>query len=142
MPVGLHMALYKAFHAQKNRTRPGMMAIGLSPGQPKVLHYLTRHDNCMQKDIAYALDIEPATVSRLLDNMAQAGMIRRAEPGENRRAESVTITGAGREACARWDVLCAEVEADALRDFSAQEKEQFIGYLCRMYWNLTGKPAE
>ena len=136
------MALYKAFHAQKNRTRPGMTAVGLSPGQPKVLHYLVRHDNCMQKDIACALDIEPATVSRLLDNMAQAGMIRRAEPGENRRAESISITQAGREAYARWDVLCTGVEADALRDFSAQEKEQFITYLGRMYRNLTGKPAE
>ena len=49
----------------------------------------------MQKDIAAALDIEPATVSQLLANMEQAGLIRRAEPLQRRRAECVSITEKG-----------------------------------------------
>jgi MarR family transcriptional regulator, organic hydroperoxide resistance regulator len=142
MGVQLYMALYRTFHAQKNRIRPGMTEIGLSPGQPKVLGYLTRQDGCMQKDIAAALDIEPATVSQILTNMAQDGLIRRSCPAERKRAESVYITEKGQEVYEKWQRLCHEVEKAALDGFAESEQEQFIGYLCRMYRNLSGKELE
>ena len=141
MKPQLHMALYSTFHAQKNKLRPGMAAIGLSAGQPKVLTYLSRQNNCMQKDIAAALDTEPATVSQLLNNMDQAGLIKRSEPAERRRAESVSITEKGREWCAKWQVVCQDVEDISLQGFSENEKEQFLDYLSRMYRNLTGKSS-
>ena len=142
MSVTLHTALYKAFHAQKNSLRPGMAQMGLSPGQPKVLRYLAAHDSCMQKEIAEALDIEPATVSRLLTNMEQNGLAARAQPAERRRAESVRITEEGRRALAQWETLCRAVEEKALRDFTETERRQLIGFLCRAYRNLTGKSVE
>lgn len=142
MSVQLYMALYRTFHAQKNRIRPGMMEMGLSPGQPKVLRYLTQQDGCMQKDIAAALDIEPATVSQILTNMAQDGLIRRSSAAERKRAESVCITEKGREVYEKWQQLCQEVEKESLNGFTKSEQEQFINYLCRMYRNLSGKEIE
>lgn len=142
MSVTLHHALYKAFHAQKNSLRPGMAQIGLSPGQPKVLRYLAAHDSCMQKEIAEALDIEPATVSRLLANMEQNGLAARSVPAERRRAESVSITEEGRGALARWETVCRGVEEESMRGFTEEERLQFIDSLCRMYRNLTGKSLE
>lgn len=141
--IELYRALYKTFHAQKNRIRPGMKEIGLSPGQPKVLGYLApRSDGCMQKDIASALDIEPATVSQILNGMAQEGLIRRSCPEERKRAESVFITEKGREAYAKWHQNCLEIEREALQGFDPAERAQFISYLCRMYRNLSGKELE
>ncbi len=139
MPVGLHLALVKTYHAQKNRTRPRMAKIGLSPGQPKVLNYLSRHDRCMQKEIAEASDIEPATVSQILDHMEQAGLVRRSAPAERRRAESVCLTEKGREAYEKWKLLCTQIEAESLKGFTGDETERFLDYLGRMYRNLTGK---
>lgn len=142
MPAQLHMALYNTYHAQKNWLRPGMANLRLSPGQPKILHYLSRRNNCMQKDIAQALDIEPATVSRILNNMVEAGLVQRAAPGARKRAESISITEKGRDALVQWQQLCAEMEAAAMKEFNPVEREQFIEYLCRMYHNLTGKVLE
>ncbi|HWR22336.1 MAG TPA: MarR family transcriptional regulator [Feifaniaceae bacterium] len=142
MPVRLHMALYNTYHAQKNRLRPGMTDIGLSPGQPKILNYLSRRNNCMQKDIAEALDIEPATVSRILNNMVEAGLVRRSPPAERKRAESISVTDKGREAYAKWLRLCAEMEAAAMQGFTRAEQDRFIEYLSRMYHNLSGKVLE
>lgn len=142
MPVQLYMALYRTFHAQKNRIRPGMTEMGLSPGQPKVLGHLSRGDGCMQKEIAAALDIEPATVSQILSNMEQNGLIRRSGALERKRAESVFITDAGREVYGRWQSLCQGVEGEALEGFSEQERQRFAEYLSRMYRNLTGKELE
>lgn len=140
--MGLHMSLVKTYHAQKNRTRPGMVQIGLSPGQPKILTYLSRHNHCMQKEIAEALDIEPATVSQVLNNMAQTGLICRSAPAERRRAESISITEKGRNACQKWQRLCSEIDAVSLGGFTPEEREQFCGYLGRMYRNLTGKSLQ
>ena len=142
MSVTLHHALYKAFHAQQNILRPGMTQIGLSPGQPKVLRYLAAHDSCMQKEIAEALDIEPATVSRLLTNMEQNGLAARSDPAERRRAEAIRITPEGRAALARWEELCRAAEEKSLRGFTEEEQRRFLDYLCRMYRNLTGKILE
>jgi len=142
MKTHLEMVLSRTFHAQKNKIRPRMADIGLSPGQPKVLDYLSRRDNCMQKDIAAAMDIEPATVSQILSNMEQAGLIKRSEPAERRRAESVSMTEKGREYYEKWQLLCKEVETISLKGFSQSEKEQYLDYLSRMYRNLTGKVLE
>lgn len=142
MDTQLYMALYKAFHAQKNRARPRMKQIGLSPGQPKVLRYLSGQDGCMQKEIASALDIEPATVSQILNNMAKNGLVQRAAPLKRRRAESISITEKGRAVYAEWLDLCGAVQKEALCGFSAQEQAMFHEYLRRMYRNLTGKEME
>jgi Transcriptional regulators len=142
MKTNLEMVLSRTFHAQKNKIRPGMAVIGLSPGQPKVLDYLSRRSNCMQKDIAAALDIEPATVSQILSNMEQTGLIKRSEPAERRRAESVSMTEKGREYYEKWQLLCKEVEEISLKGFSQNEKEQYLDYLSRMYRNLTGRFLE
>ena len=139
MAIQLYMALYKTFHAQKNRIRPGMLEMGLSPGQPKVLGFLSHTDSCMQKDIAAALDIEPATVSQLLSNMEQNGLVKRSGCTERKRADSVSITEKGIAAHEEWLKICLAVEKDALNGFTQSEREQFIGYLGRMYRNLTGK---
>ncbi|NLD58122.1 MAG: winged helix-turn-helix transcriptional regulator [Clostridiales bacterium] len=142
MGMQLYMALYRTFHAQKNRIRPGMTQLGLSPGQPKVLSYLSQQEGCMQKEIALALDIEPATVSQILSNMEQGGLIRRSGALERRRAESVFIAEAGREVYEKWQELCRGVEDEALRGFSEDERERFVEYLTRMYKNLTGRELE
>ena len=63
---------------------------GLSPGQPKILSYLIQHNQCRQKDLATYYNIEPATVSRLLANMEEKGLVQR----ESRQGEQ-TIGNCG-----------------------------------------------
>jgi DNA-binding MarR family transcriptional regulator len=142
MNMQLERALCRTFHAQKNKIRPGMADIGLSTGQPKVLDFLSQRDNCMQKDIAVALDIEPATVSQILTNMEQADLIKKSESAVRRRAESVSMTEKGREYYKKWQLLCKEVEEISLKGFSQNEREQYLDYLNRMYRNLTGRVLE
>ena len=138
----LNMAIHRIFHAQKNRIRPEMDRIGLSPGQPKVLSHVYAHNRCMQKEIATALDIEPATVSKILDNMVEAGLVERSAPAERKRAESVSITQKGREYYDKWKTICNDYELVALFGFTEAEKEQLYDYLRRLYQNVTGKPLE
>lgn len=142
MKTPFHLILLKAFHAQRNRVRPSMAEIGLSPGQPKILSHLASHDRCMQKDLAAVCEIEPATVSKLLNGMEEAGLVRRELAQGDKRAGCVSITDKGRALQAQARTRFEEIVARELDGFSEREKEEFTSYLCRMYKNLTGREME
>lgn len=140
MKTSFHFLLFKTFHAQRNKIRLNMIdEYGLSPGQPKVLRYISNHFDCKLKDIASECDVEPATVSKLLNSLEEMRMLTRQIDKNNKRALQLRITKRGLEALKKWDIHCDEVEELSLDGFSLEEKEQFEGYLSRMYTNLTGK---
>ena len=139
MKTPLYMLVFKAFHAQRQKNRMNMNAFRLSPGQPKVLRYIQNHKDCKLKDIAKECDIESATVSKMLDNLEEKGMIIRNINPQNKRAYQVNLTDKGRSALQKWEEHCMEVEQISLQGFTPEEKEQFQNYLSRMYTNLTGK---
>lgn len=139
MTTPFHLAVSRVFHAQKNKLGPRMAEIGLSSGQPKILYFLVTRGECMQRDIAALCDIEPATVSRLLENMELQGFVQKRISLQNRRAVYVSIADKGRDAYEKWEEICTGVDANSLRGFSAAEKRTFFDYLNRMYRNNTGR---
>lgn len=139
MKTSFYYALYKTFHAQKNVIRPGRIRIGLSVGQPKILTFLVQNGPCLQKDLAAAFDIEPATVSRILNNMEHSGLVERTRLTDCRRAIQITITPKGQELQKQWVELCTGVEKIGLAGFTEEETEQYKGFLARTYHNLTNQ---
>lgn len=134
-----YILLLKAFRAQKNLVRPAMARLGLSPGQPKILTFLTLQKSWNQRELAQACEIEPATVSRLLDGMEGRCLIeRRAVPGD-KRALSISITEKGRHSQQKMEAAYSAVTEQSLQGFTPQERQQFEQYLRRMYKNLTGR---
>lgn len=142
MKTLFHMILFKTYHAQRNTIRLNMKDYGLSPGQPKVLRYIHEHKDCKLKDIATACDVEPATVSKLLNTLEDAGMLTREVDQDNKRALQLRITKQGETSLIYWNAHCKEVEEQSLQGFSETEKRQFEEYLGRMYHNLTNRTIE
>lgn len=143
MSMPFNLLLLKTFHAQKNRIRPLMAEIGLSPGQPKVLAFLDVHSEVSQKDLAIACDIEPATISKLLDSLEQKSLIVRSNRPGDRRVIAVRLSESG-EQLVREQILprYAEVNGASLAGFSDEEKQRFEAYLRRMHKNLCGALIE
>lgn len=139
MNVPLYMLIFKTHHAQRRKNRANMSSFNLSPGQPKVLRCISERSDCKLKDIADECDVEPATVSKMINALEEKGMLTRQVNPQNKRAYLLNITEAGREALRKWDEHCLEVEEQSLAGFSDEEKEAFRDYLSRMYLNLTGK---
>lgn len=109
---------------------------GLSSGQPKILEYLYEHDGSVQKDIAQACNIEPATVTSLLSRMEKSEIIERKMQNNNRRFWYVYLTEKGREEAVYVKRAFDTVKEIALKDFTNKEKELFIEYLKRVNKNL------
>lgn len=140
MELPFNLLILKVFHAQKNQVRPKMTEIGLSPGQPKVLTFLALHGPCLQKKLADACDIEPATISKLLHSLEELELIERNNRPGDRRATEIKLTQAGQELFE--NEIAGRIDAintTSLSGFTENEREQFILYLKRMYRNLTGQ---
>lgn len=142
MKTPLHLALLKTYYAQRNLVRPAMAEIGLSPGQPKILNYLAEHDHSLQKDVAARCEIEPATVSKLLDGMERAGLVERSAVEGDKRATRVAITEKGRELQKQAKERFRAIVKRELKGFSKEEAERFFTYLSRVYHNLTGREID
>ena len=108
----------------------------LSSGQPKVLEYLFAHDGAVQKEIAEACLIEPATVTSLLSRMEKQGLVTRQINKDNRRFWNVYLTEQGKKDAEYVNETFKEKEAEALKGFSKEETNILLKYLGRIHENL------
>jgi MarR family transcriptional regulator, transcriptional regulator for hemolysin len=70
--------------------------VGMTRAQWAVLLRLERHEGLKQSDLAEILDIQPITLTRLVDRLCDSGLIeRRADPND-RRAKRLHLTEAAR----------------------------------------------
>lgn len=108
----------------------------LTPGQPKVLEYLKDHDGAVQKEIASACHIEPASLTSILNGMEKKGLILRKMRHDNRRYLYVYMTEKGKEALRYVESIFSKIESTALNGFSKEEVEQLIVFLSRIHSNF------
>ena len=114
----------------------------LTSGQPKVLDYLKYHDGAVQKEIAAACHIEPATITSVLLGMENKGLIIRKNLNGNRRSLYVYLTDKGRELAQRIEAEFDIIEENALNGFNVEEKEMLNLFLTRIHENLHQKGAD
>ena len=131
----MHMLLYRAYHAQTNYLRPRMAHLGLGPGQPKLLAYLAVHGTSTQHEMATYFEVDDAAISRMLDLLRQAGLVRTTR-GQDRRTKTVELTATGHGALAAWDSVCDNEQDVMLAGLSAEERATLAGLLARVHANL------
>lgn len=113
-------------------------ALGLSPGQPKILEFLAAQGEHEQKAIADYCEIEPATVGSILTRMETAGLVvRRNRPG-NRRSLYVSLTPRGQELAGALNGIFAEAEAQITAGLTAEERQTLTGLLEKCLQNGKG----
>lgn len=114
-----------------------LIKIGLTPGQPKVLEYLNEHDGSIQKDIAHGCNIDPATLTGILDRMEEKNLIERRSINGNRRSSHVYLTECGKKYSE--DVLRVFIKEEniAFKGIDEYEQTQFIDILYKIYSNMT-----
>lgn len=130
----LHYLLMKSHTLLHRRIASGAAELGLTPGQPKVLDFLSRYGESDQKTIADYCEIEPSTVGSILLRMEKSGLVMRRQREGNRRSLYVSLTEKGRKAAEEMQNVFAGAEAEAAAGLSAEEAEE----LKRMLLNLCG----
>lgn len=132
----------KSTIAFRKLTTPLWQSIGLSAGQPRVLEYLSRNDGCIQRELADACMVEPATVTSVLANIEKKGLIERKVVQGNRRETRVFITQTGRETVKKLQGIFEQIDETCLEGFTEQEKELYLEFSRRCYKNIMGKDMQ
>lgn len=106
--------------------------IGLTAGQPKILDYLGRHNGCVQKNIAEGCQIEPATLTGILNRMEEKGLIERRTEQGNRRSFYIYLTELGWQKQREIGAIFQRQEQQLLACLTAQEQQQLLAILQRL----------
>lgn len=113
--------------------------LGVSRAQWQVLFALSRNEGINQAGLADALDVETITVGRMVDRLAEAGLVeRRADPAD-RRAWRLHLTSAAHPLLADLRPVVDGVVAETLAGFDAAETEMLSALLARVRNNLAGR---
>ncbi len=142
MEETFYRLLFRAFHGQNNKLQETFDELGIGRGQPKLLTYLEQFGDSSQIDIANYFNIDPASVSRMVDTLYKNGLVCRIEDKECRRANKLSLTPKGREVVYVWHEKSAEVERIMLEGFSSCDVELFKGYLKRVISNFNKDSAD
>lgn len=132
----LGFLLHDATRLMRKRFEAKASAYGLSSAQWRLLARLVKDEGVAQARLAELLEIEPISVSRLLDRMEEGGWIERRPDASDRRVRMVFPTGKSRDAFSVIKGMAGEVYDAALAGLSAEEKRQLIKGLNAIIVNL------
>src|SRR3954465_9694146 len=87
--------------------------LGVTGAQWKVLFKLSLKPGLRQVELADMLDIEPITLTRILDRLQEAGLIERSPAPDDRRAWRLHVTAKARPLVTKLRAIADEMTADA-----------------------------
>lgn len=82
-----------------------------------------------QVTLAEHVGIEGPSLVRLLDQLCAAGLVRRDEDPEDKRAKTITLTDEGRAVTARMEARLVSLRARLLEDVSREDLETTLRVL-------------
>jgi MarR family transcriptional regulator, transcriptional regulator for hemolysin len=109
---------------------------GISRAQWAVLIRIDRTEGLKQSELAEALDLQPISLTRLLDRLADNGLIeRRADPND-RRANRLYLKPAAKPLLGRLSELGADMMETVLEGLDAKSVDRMLSELGMVKDNL------
>jgi MarR family transcriptional regulator, transcriptional regulator for hemolysin len=109
---------------------------GITRAQWVVLVRLDRSEGLKQSELAEILELQPISLTRLLDKLCDSGLIERRGDPIDRRAKRLFLTPAARPLLEKLGALGEELMATALAGVAPGSVEQTIAQLAVVKENL------
>ena len=110
--------------------------LGLYRGQPSVLQALWEQEGLMHTELARRLQVQPATITKMLQRMEKAGFIERRPDPEDQRVSRVYLTDAGRAVRADVQQVWRQLEEEAFAGFTLEERVLLRRFFLQVRENL------
>ncbi len=117
----------------------------LSGSQARTLHFIAYRSEegvVCQRDIEEAFDLKPSSVSLLLRNMEQRGLILRQSVEGDGRLKSVHLTPEAKELSQRLVDTLVGMETVVSRGVTPEEREVFLAVIEKIHINLKANQQE
>lgn len=115
-------------------------AIGITRAQWRVMVVLSRNEGANQGALADLLEVEPITLCRMIDRLADAGHVERRRDPADRRAWNIYLTDRSRPLIEQLRGLAEEVVGEALAGLDAAALDRFTRSLHTIRDNLLAPP--
>ena len=109
---------------------------GISRAQWTVLMRLDRFEGLKQSELAEVLDLAPISLTRLLDRLAENGLIERRPDPNDRRGKLIALTDEGKRVIDETIGRHVANEARLLSVLTAAEQEKLNGLLGKLIAGL------
>jgi MarR family transcriptional regulator, transcriptional regulator for hemolysin len=102
---------------------------GLTRAQWAVLAKLERTEGLKQTEIADLMEMQPITLTRLIDKLCDAGLIERRSDDSDRRVNRLYLTEAAKPLMSKLAVLRSEITQTALASLSNADTHRLVDEL-------------
>ena len=110
-------------HALRKAFDRRAVGLGVTRAQWKVLFKLTRCPGMRQIELADMLDIEPITLSRIVDRLEEAGLVERVADPADRRAWRLHVTARAQPLVEKLRALADEMTGEAFAGIDPKDIE-------------------
>lgn len=133
--------LHDAARLIRRRFEQHTADMGLSSAQWRLLIHVLKEERVTQARLAERLEIEPISVSRLVDRMEQSGWVAREADPQDRRVRHIVATQAALDIKESLYQSASDVYAEALAGIPADERAKLLENLTTLINNLSDAVA-
>jgi len=137
----LGFLLHDVARLMRKRFEQNARELGLTRSQCSVLAHLARHDGIQQGALAEILEVEPITLTRLVDRLEEMGLVERRPHATDRRIRLLRLTEAAHPKLADIFAVGAVTRGEAMEGVSEEDRERLFDILSSMKANLIGKSS-
>jgi len=123
--------LLQAARAYRVRSAKLLARVGLYPGQDALLKLLAQHGSMTMGEAAAALSIQPPTVTKMVNRLSAAGLVRAEVMDADRRKIAISMTEAAQEKIDEIDAIWRDLEVEALNHVEPQQLRVQLSAIAR-----------
>ncbi len=126
MEHAFHQLVLESFFRHNHHVQKQTTAIGLFPGQPKILEFLLTHNGCSQKEIGLGCILDKSSVTSLLKRMEKAGLVYKEQDTQDQRASHIFLTPTGKEKALQVQQIFQDVDQYSMQGISKKDQHTFM----------------
>lgn len=138
-PIGFLIA--DTARVMRRRFDERARAIGITRPQWRTLVTLAREEGIQQGTLADRLEVEPITLCRMIDRLAEADLVERRRDPADRRAWRIFLTDRARPLLDRIGIVADDLFGVALDGIDEAERSALTATLERIRFNLSTDPS-
>lgn len=115
---------------------------GITALQSRVLTYLSRYPGIRQGPLAELIEVEPITLSRMIDRLEESGLVERRADPTDRRAWQLHLTALAEPLLDSLRQTARTVVAEATDGLSDAERDELTRLVERVRTNLSRRECQ
>ena len=120
----------------RSRAHHLLESLGLYRGQPHVLRALWEREGMTHGELAAQLQVQPATITKMIQRMEKAGFVARRPDPKDQRVSRVYLTEAGHEVQSKVEQVWRTLEDETFAEFTFEERILLRRFFLQMRENL------